>query len=161
MPTSAAARALPVRRVGTTLGSLVTDLACVGVFALIGRAAHDEGLSLGGWFETAWPFLAGLGVGWLVVLLMRDRPAPWLVRPGVVVWLATVIVGMLLRVVIDAGTATSFIVVALVFNGLLLVGWRVFIQLSQFFSRWADRMGTERARRDRAAQRRAAVRGRR
>ena len=91
MPTSASARALPVRRVGTTLGSLVTDLACVGVFALIGRAAHDEGLSLGGWFDTAWPFLAGLGVGWLVVLLMRDRPAPWVVRPGVVIWLATVL----------------------------------------------------------------------
>jgi hypothetical protein len=44
---------------------------------------------------------------------------------GVTVWLATAAIGLLLRrVVWDRGTALSFVIVATVVLGVLLVGWR-------------------------------------
>ncbi len=47
---------------------------------------------------------------------------------GVVVWLCTVAVGMLLRKVTSAGVAGSFIVVASTVTALLLLGWRAIAQ---------------------------------
>jgi hypothetical protein len=44
---------------------------------------------------------------------------------GVVVWLCTVVVGMLLRKATSAGVAASFVVVATTVTALLLLGWRV------------------------------------
>ena len=41
------------------------------------------------------------------------------------VWLSTVAVGMILRVVAGQGTAAAFIAVALAFVGLFLLGWRL------------------------------------
>jgi hypothetical protein len=45
------------------------------------------------------------------------------------VWLATVVVGMLLRKLTSAGTATSFIVVASISTAVLLLGWRGVLRL--------------------------------
>jgi UPF0716 family protein affecting phage T7 exclusion len=42
----------------------------------------------------------------------------------VLVWLSTVLVGMLLRAASGAGVQTSFVVVATVVLGLFLLGWR-------------------------------------
>jgi hypothetical protein len=73
--------------------------------------------------STAWPFLCGLLFGWVAVRAWR-RPVT--LRPaGVAAWLGTVAVGMLLRVVAGQGTAVAFVLVALVFLGLFLLGWRV------------------------------------
>jgi membrane protein implicated in regulation of membrane protease activity len=55
-----------------------------------------------------------------------------LVPSGIAVWLSTVAVGMVLRVVAGQGTAVSFIIVALCFLGLFLLGWRL---LARTFSR--------------------------
>ena len=44
---------------------------------------------------------------------------------GVIVWLCTVALGMILRVLAGQGTAAAFIVVALAFLGLFQLGWRV------------------------------------
>ena len=41
------------------------------------------------------------------------------------IWLSTVVVGMVLRVVSGQGTAVAFVVVALAFLGMELLGWRV------------------------------------
>lgn len=101
----------------------VLDLVLVSVFALVGRRSHDESLTLAGWWETAWPFLAGVAVGWAVVLLLRRPPAT--LPAGTVVWGATVVVAMLLRTATDAGTATPFVVVATLVTGLLLLGSRL------------------------------------
>ena len=98
---------------------LVVDLVLVAVFAAIGRLSHDEGLSAGGWWTTAWPFLAGTLVAWAVLAATR-RP-PGAVTSGVVVWLATLVGGMLLRQASGQGTATSFVVVATLVLGALLV----------------------------------------
>ena len=74
---------------------LLVDVAAVLVFCAIGRRSHDEGLSVTSIAETAWPFLTGTAVGWLLARGWQ-RPTA-LVPTGVVVWVCTVAVGMALR----------------------------------------------------------------
>ena len=105
----------------------VLDVAAVLVFVVIGRASHHDGETIPGVASTAWPFLAGLAAGWLVARGWR-RPAA-LVPSGVAAWLGAVAVGMVLRVVAGQGTAVSFIIVALCFLGLFLLGWRLLARL--------------------------------
>ena len=102
------------------------DVACVLVFCALGRRSHDEGLNVAGIVTTAWPFLSGTAVGWLASQAWR-RPTA-LYPTGVVVWLCTVAVGMLLRKVTAAGVAGSFVVVASTVTALLLLGWRAIAQ---------------------------------
>jgi hypothetical protein len=112
------------------------------------------GLAAGWALSRAWPGAAapraaapGLPAGRL-----RNRPAksvvdravdlrwPAAVWPaGVIVWVCTVAVGMVLRVVSGQGTAVAFVVVALVFLGLFLLGWRAAAQLTAR-SRWGARL---------------------
>jgi hypothetical protein len=103
--------------------ALVLDCCCVLAFVIIGRASHSRGESLGGIASTGWPFLAGLACGWLAVRAWR-RPAG-LFPAGVGAWLGTVALGMVLRVVVGQGTAVAFVLVALGFLGLFLLGWRL------------------------------------
>src|ERR1700682_2541549 len=107
---------------GAVLLALAADVVCVVLFCAIGRRSHAEGLTVAGVAETAWPFLAGTAVGWLLARGWR-RPAA-LVPTGVVVWVCTVAVGMLLRKTSSQGVAPSFVVVAALVTALLLLGWR-------------------------------------
>ena len=110
------------RRVRRALIALFADIVAVIVFCTIGRRSHAEGLTVAGIAQTAWPFLAGTGVGWLLIGGWRR---PFAVIPtGVVVWVCTVVVGMLLRKVTSAGVSTSFVVVASLSTAVLLLGWR-------------------------------------
>ncbi|HEX5255141.1 MAG TPA: DUF3054 domain-containing protein [Mycobacterium sp.] len=102
---------------------LAVDVVGVLVFCAVGRRSHDEGLNVTGIAVTAWPFLTGTVVGWLVSRAWR-RPTA-VVPTGVVVWLSTVVIGMLLRKATSAGVAASFVVVATTVTALLLLGWRV------------------------------------
>lgn len=102
--------------------SLVLDLVLVLVFAIIGRASHKELLSVAGIAETAWPFVGGLVVGWLISRAWR---APARILPtGLLLWGATVIIGMALRAVSGQGVQLAFVIVATVVLGLFLLGWR-------------------------------------
>ncbi len=103
--------------------ALAVDCCCVLAFVVIGRASHERGETLGGIASTAWPFLAGLACGWLAARAWR-RPLG-LFPAGVGAWLGTVAVGMVLRVVAGQGTAVAFVLVALGFLGLFLLGWRL------------------------------------
>jgi hypothetical protein len=101
---------------------------CVVVFCAVGRRSHAEGLTVAGLAETAWPFLAGAAVGWL---LSRGWRAPTSLTPtGLVVWVCTVAVGMLLRKVGSQGVAVSFVIVAALVTALLLLGWRLIWRLA-------------------------------
>ena len=113
-----------ITRPGTRaiLLALVLDVVLVIAFAALGRASHDSDV-LGGLWRTAWPFLAGLAVGWLVTRAWRAPAAP--LRTGVGVWAATVIGGMLLRAASGQGIAVAFIIVATLALLLGLVGWRL------------------------------------
>jgi hypothetical protein len=98
------------------------DVFSVVVFVAIGRRNHDESGAFTGVLETAAPFLIGLAIAWLIVRAWR-RPTK--VTTGVLIWPITVLVGMIVRnLVFDDGTATSFVIVATVFLGACLVGWR-------------------------------------
>lgn len=104
-------------------GACLADLCCVLLFVVIGRANHHAGGSIAGLASTAWPFLTGAVAGMLAMRYWR-RPTA-VVPTGVGVWLCTVAIGMLLRVVSGQGTAVAFILVALAFLGLFQLGWRV------------------------------------
>ena len=108
------------------LPALAIDVVLVIVFCAIGRRSHDEANALTGLATTAWPFLTGLAVGWLAtVALYRDKFDAFLIVPtGIVVWLSTLVVGMLLRVVSGQGTAFSFVLVAGTVLAVFLLGWR-------------------------------------
>jgi DUF3054 family protein len=108
--------------------AVVLDCCCVLVFVVIGRASHTKGESLAGIASTAWPFLAGLAGGWLAARTWRRPSLPW--PGGVGAWLGAVALGMVLRVVAGQGTVFAFVVVATVFLGLFLLGWRVLAQVA-------------------------------
>lgn len=106
------------------LPALILDAVFVLVFAVIGRASHEEDAA--GFLLTAWPFLVALVVGHLAAALLPARPRrPWSPGWGAVVWAVTVIGGMLLRVVSGETAQVAFIIVATLVLGVLLVGWRV------------------------------------
>lgn len=104
-------------------GSAAADLACTLLFVVIGRANHHAGETPAGLWSTFWPFAAGTVAGLAAGRFWR-RPTA-LVPAGVAVWLGTVVLGMILRVLAGQGTAVAFIVVALAFLGLFQLGWRV------------------------------------
>ena len=96
-------------------------------FVIIGRASHADGLGLSGVASTAWPFLAGLFLGWAAVRAWW-RPVA-LAPAGLGAWLGAAGLGMVLRVVAGQGTAVAFVGVALAFLGLFLLGWRLVFRL--------------------------------
>ena len=101
----------------------LADVACVLVFCAIGRRSHAEGITAAGIAAMAWPFLVGTAAGWSVMRAWR-RPAQ-LVPTGLVIWLSTVVIGMLLRKATSAGTTLSFVVVAALATAIPLLGWRL------------------------------------
>lgn len=105
------------------------DVCCVLVFVAIGRATHEDAASFAGYVATVWPFLVGLGAGWVVSRAWRRPEA--LMPAGVVVWVTAVVGGMGLRALSGEGTAAAFVVVASVFLASTLLGWRLAARLVQ------------------------------
>src|SRR4051812_15051045 len=101
--------------------SAAADAAAMVVFAAVGRSSHAESVGLLGTWHTAWPFLAGAAAG---TVLGRAWRRPGSFGSGLVVWAGTVAGGMALRVLTGAGTQLSFVVVAGLVLGALLLGWR-------------------------------------
>jgi hypothetical protein len=108
-------------------GWLSLDVVSVLMFCAVGRRSHDEGVDVTGVAATAWPFLTGTALGWLLSKAWR-RPTA-LAPTGVIVWLSTVVTGMLLRKASSAGVAASFVVVAASVTAVLLLGWRAVTEL--------------------------------
>lgn len=104
------------------------DVFAVVLFAALGRRTHDGDGALLSVLGIAAPFLLALGAGWLAARAWRRPTAP---LTGAVVWPITLVGGMVLRrFVWDRGTALAFVIVATVFLGLALVGWRVLLGLT-------------------------------
>jgi len=102
---------------------LVIDALFLMLFVGIGRSAHSHGITVSGMASTLWPFAVGLVAGWLIT--WRRHRAGEAPLEGLVIVLVTVALGMLLRVVSGQGTVLAFIIVALAFLTLFLVGWRL------------------------------------
>jgi len=106
------------------VSAAAADVVAVLVFVALGRRSHDEpGNAVVGALRVAAPFLIGLTVAWLVARAWRR---PTALVTGLTIWPITVALGMVLRrTVFDRGTAASFIVVATIATGVLLIGWRL------------------------------------
>lgn len=113
--------------IGKRAAAFMLDAVLVVLFAALGRSEHDRAATVTGLFETAWPFLAGLAIAWLVALVWRNPTAP--LRSGVPVWIGAVALGMLFRALSGQGTALPFVLVATGTLLLLLVGWRIIATL--------------------------------
>ena len=108
--------------------AVALDVFVVVLFVAIGRRNHEESGAFRSVIETAAPFLIGLAVGWAATRACR-RPMQLLT--GLTIWPITVLVGMIVRnLVFDRGTATSFVIVATIFLGVTLVGWRALTRVS-------------------------------
>ena len=104
----------------TTLG---LDLIVVLLFVTIGRLSHGEAADPLGILTTAGPFVIALA-GVPVALIGMHRPTDtWL--NGLFVWAGTLGFGMWIRANWGEGVQASFVVVAGIFLGALMIGWRV------------------------------------
>lgn len=105
------------------LWSALADVIAVLIFVAIGRRNHDGTIDAEGVFEVAAPFLMALAATWIIVLWRRLHPTR--ISTGVIVWVGVVALGMILRkVLFDGGTATAFVIVATIFVGVAVNGWR-------------------------------------
>ena len=105
------------------------DACCVLLFVVIARASHAKGDAVGGIASTAWPFLTALAVGWVASRGWRKPLA--LLPTGVTAWLVTVTLGMAARAASGQPAPAAFIIVALAFLGLFLLGWRILWKLAR------------------------------
>lgn len=106
--------------------ALLADVVCVLALALGGRDAHNEGSSTLVLLRIAWPFLVATLVA-TVLLAWRRFPAHALWPAGVTAWLVTYVLGMALRGLSGRGLAPGFLVVALLFLALTMLGWRLLV----------------------------------
>jgi len=105
----------------------VVDVVCVLAFVIVGRRTHAEASALAGIATTAWPFLAGLLLGWLVPRSSRTPLQVW--PTAVLLWLCTVAGGLGLRLASGQGVSGAFPLVAAGALALLLIGWRLLARL--------------------------------
>lgn len=103
--------------------ALLADLVCVLAFAFGGKSSHEASDSSWVVLVIAWPFALAALVGH-IGLFGRDRPSTPVWPSGVVVVGLTYLLGMALRVIEGRGIAVGFLVVALVFLGATMLGWR-------------------------------------
>jgi peptidoglycan/LPS O-acetylase OafA/YrhL len=102
--------------------AVVLDAALIVVFVLIGRASHGEDLAPSGVLGTAWPFLAGGLVGWIVARAWRSPSR--VVPTGLLVWGVTLVVGMVLRALSGEGVVVPFVITTAIILAVLMLGWR-------------------------------------
>ena len=80
---------------------------------------------MAGFVRVLWPFAAGLVIGWIGAGLYR---APMAFRRAVAAWIITVFVGVALRIVVQGHDFTpTFIVIASLFIGGCMLGWRAVV----------------------------------
>ena len=106
--------------------AFAVDVVAIVLFAVLGRRNHDKGSTITGVLVVAWPFLAGWTIAWFATRLDRRPNAPVAALRALVV---AIPIALLLRVATDRGIAPAFIVVAVVFLGLMLVGRRALLSL--------------------------------
>ena len=105
------------------LRALAYDIVCVLALVVIGTSNHNEDTGLAGVLYVATPFLISVVGSRLYALSLRKGVQS--VEDGVTVVLYTVGIGMILRrFVFDRGIATAFIIVATLFLGSTMLGWR-------------------------------------
>ncbi|GAA4777561.1 DUF3054 domain-containing protein [Citricoccus nitrophenolicus] len=125
-PSPAAADTPALRSVAPWIGGAL-DVLLIILFAGLGRRTHESGMDLAGLLMTALPFL----IAWAVATALTRPRRTWTrVWPaGVVVWLVTVVGGLLLRVAMGDTAAPSFQLVTAGVLGAFLLGRRAVMAL--------------------------------
>lgn len=107
--------------------AVIMDVLAVALFALMARIAHNTAelpFSWMGVLETGDPFLLG-ALGGLGVSALARWKAGKIAPTGVVVWLASAVVGLVWWGVRHHEVPHwSFMIVATVMSGILILGWR-------------------------------------
>ncbi|MDI3331044.1 MAG: DUF3054 domain-containing protein [Micrococcus sp.] len=101
--------------------ALAVDAALIILFATLGRRTHESGMDPAGILWTALPFL----IAWAAATLATHRSWTRLWPSGVVVWLVTVVGGLLLRVLFGDTAAFSFQLVTAGVLGVFLLSRRL------------------------------------
>ena len=97
------------------------DALCVLLMVVIGTRNHDTDTGINGVLYVAAPFWIAVFIAHVSPLLQRTPAEP----NKYVVWGYTVVMGMVLRnYLFDRGTAPAFIIVATMFLGATMLGWR-------------------------------------
>lgn len=102
---------------------LAGDLLCFLVFAVLGLRSHEDGITAGGILRAAAPFQ----IGWLFISLVAGKPgAPAVASRQVArLWVPAWAIGLVLRTLLfDRSLATTFAIVSLLVNAVLLMAWR-------------------------------------
>lgn len=108
------------------LRALAFDILCVMALVIIGTRNHETDTGVSGVLYVAAPFLIALTATSAALTAMKRTVTI------VPVWLGTVIVGMLLRnLAFNRGTALPFIIVATLFLGATMYGWRAVVARRQ------------------------------
>jgi hypothetical protein len=115
---------LPVPRWVARFAFLV-DLLVLVIFVVVGRGSHDEGSGVEGFLRVWWPFALGLVVGTAATRLWKHP----FERPRVIATsLVTVAIGVVLRIAVqDRDFKVSFVIVATIFIGGVMLGWRALV----------------------------------
>ena len=109
----------------TALRAFLFDALCVLLMVVIGTRNHKTDTGISGILFVAAPFWIAMSLAHFAPLLQRkNRKDP----NTDMVWGYTVVMGMVLRnVVFNRGTALAFIIVATVFLGITMFGWRALL----------------------------------
>lgn len=111
---------------------LIADAVAILAFAIFARLAHntpDAPFTVLTVLGTFWPFLLG-GIAGHAICLGLKKPAFPVVPGGIIVWLSTAVAGLGIWALRHGEMPHwSFIIVATVMSGLLLLGWRIAVRL--------------------------------
>lgn len=123
MPTPSSSSLLNPRNVA------IFDGVAVIVFALIARMSHNSAdlpFSLLGVLQTAWPFLLGTVIGWLILVFgLRAAHRAAELKPGLVVWGCTVLSGVTIWGIKHAAFPRPlFMLISAVTTAILMLIWR-------------------------------------
>ncbi|MDO5494490.1 MAG: DUF3054 domain-containing protein [bacterium] len=111
------------QRPGDDIPAILTDLALVTLFVVIGRIQHEESLAIGDLARGALPFWAGLLIGHVILRLTGKDPRS-LAWGGFLV-VATWALGHAGRLMLTQGSDPAFLAVSAAVLTLFLMGWRL------------------------------------
>lgn len=107
------------------LGFLL-DVGVVLTFVTLSRLSHNQVIDAAGVLGTAWPFLVGLLLGWVVTRSWRTTLT---FRAALGVFVLTLTLGIAFRRLTFTGAQPSFVAMAFSVLSVLLMGWRLIVYL--------------------------------
>lgn len=109
-----------------TAAAFLLDVGLVLAFVTLSRLSHNQVIDAAGVFGTAWPFLLGLSIGWVVSRSWRTT----LTFPAAFwIFACTLALGIAFRNVTFTGAQPSFVAMAFSVLSVLLMGWRLIAYL--------------------------------